>query len=68
MEITHKTKVIYYIVQEGDTFSLIASRFLADPLRFDELVELNRDLLPNPHQLCAGQIIKIPRRANSGAV
>lgn len=50
-----------YLVQPGDSFYLIAQKQLGDSSRWEELFDLNRNLVNgNPRQLRAGQTIILP--------
>jgi tetratricopeptide (TPR) repeat protein len=51
-------KNFYYHIQYGDTLSMIAKRFLDDPLKFVILARYNN--LDNPSRLAPGQRIRIP--------
>ena len=49
-----------YTIQAGDTLSEIASRFLGHASAWHEIHEANRDVLPDPENIPAGQRIRIP--------
>lgn len=50
-----------YLVQPGDSFYIIAQKQLGDSSRWEELFDLNRNLVNgNPRQLRAGQTIVLP--------
>ncbi|MET0026301.1 MAG: LysM peptidoglycan-binding domain-containing protein [Candidatus Thiodiazotropha sp.] len=51
-------KNFYYTVQPGDSLSLIAKKFLNDPMKFVILARYNK--LDNPSRLAPGQRIRIP--------
>lgn len=56
----------FYVVQPGDTLSGLAARYLGSIARFDELFELNRDVLRGPHDLKIGMKLRLPS-ASTGA-
>jgi LysM repeat protein len=49
--------VISYTISAGDLLSLIAEQFNS---RVDDIVNLNRDILPDPNNIPVGVTIKIP--------
>jgi nucleoid-associated protein YgaU len=49
-----------YTIQPGDTLSQIASRFLGSASEWNQIYEANRDDLPDPENIPAGQTIRIP--------
>lgn len=51
-----------YQVQQGDTLSDLAQRFLGSSARYAEIFEANRNILRNPNDLQVGMRIRIPRR------
>jgi len=51
-----------YTVRSGDTLSSIAQSFYGDPTEWRPIFEANRDLLPSPDALQAGQSLRIPPR------
>lgn len=52
-----------YQVKEGDSFYQIAQRLLGDASRWQELLELNSDLVKgDPRKLRAGKVIVLPDR------
>ena len=55
-----------YVVQQGETMSVLAERFLGDSLLFYALARYND--LDAPNQLAAGQTLMIPQRAAVAAI
>ncbi|TMK87321.1 MAG: LysM peptidoglycan-binding domain-containing protein [Actinobacteria bacterium] len=53
---------VRYRVQTGDTLWSLAAAFFGDPSRWPEIARTNRDQIPNPDRLLAGQVIEIPLR------
>lgn len=51
-------KNFYYRVESGDSLSIIAGKFLDDPLKFVILARYNK--LENPSQLAPGDRIRVP--------
>ncbi|MEJ2402662.1 MAG: LysM peptidoglycan-binding domain-containing protein [Candidatus Thiodiazotropha sp.] len=51
-------KNFFYDVQPGDSLSLIAKKFLDDPMKFVILARYNK--LDNPSRLAPGQRIRVP--------
>ncbi len=49
-----------YTVKEGDTLARIAEVFYGDRKAWRRIFQANRDLLPSPHALKPGQVLKIP--------
>ncbi len=49
-----------YRVRRGDSLWTIARRVLGRGSRWKELYELNRDILPDPHHLKPGMVLKLP--------
>jgi tetratricopeptide (TPR) repeat protein len=52
-----------YTVQRDDSLSKLAAQYLGDRFRFHILAKYNE--IPNPSRLAAGQVIKIPGRAQA---
>jgi LysM domain len=52
-----------YKVVAGDSCLSIAKRVLGSPKALEELHRLNPQLGPTPHTLVAGQVLRVPRRA-----
>ncbi|MEW8039654.1 MAG: LysM peptidoglycan-binding domain-containing protein [Candidatus Thiodiazotropha endolucinida] len=51
-------KSFFYNVEQGDSLSIIAKKFLNDPLKFVILARYNK--LENPSKLAPGQRIRVP--------
>lgn len=49
-----------YTVARGDTLWAIAARLLHNGSRWPEIARLNRDRIPNPNVIRAGQVLRIP--------
>ena len=52
-----------YVVQSGDTLSKISKSLLGDPMRYMEILNLNKDILDNPDLIKIGQKLKLPNRS-----
>ncbi len=53
-------KVEYYVIQQGDTLSAIAKRFLGDANAYPRIFEANREVIKDPDLIYPGQKIRIP--------
>lgn len=53
-----------YTVQSGDTLSKIAMQHLGDANAYHKIFEANRDQLDDPDKIQAGQVLKLPPKAN----
>ncbi|MBN2701945.1 MAG: peptidoglycan-binding protein LysM [Methylothermaceae bacterium] len=53
-------QVEYYVIQKGDTLSLIAQRYYGDPMLYPKLFEANREVIQDPDKIFPGQKIRIP--------
>jgi nucleoid-associated protein YgaU len=49
-----------HTIEDGDTLTLLAERYLGNPDRFREIYDLNRNVLDNPDVLPIGQSLKLP--------
>jgi nucleoid-associated protein YgaU len=49
-----------YVLREGESLSRVAKAFYGDAERWRDLVEANKDKIPNPDMVKAGTIIVIP--------
>jgi hypothetical protein len=54
------TREIHHRVQEGETLSGLARRYLGSGTRYRELYEANRDVLASPDALRVGMELRIP--------
>ena len=52
--------IFYYTVQEGDTLSKIAQRYLGDAMAYPKIFEANREVIKDPDLIYPGQKIRIP--------
>ena len=52
---------LVYVVQPGDSLSKIAKEKLGNANRWPEIHELNKDQIPNPNLIRAGQELKLPK-------
>ncbi len=57
--------VTEYTIQEGDTLSSIASRFLKSSSQYPLIFEANRDVLLDPDHVPVGRTIRIPNANRS---
>jgi nucleoid-associated protein YgaU len=53
-------KVEYYEIQQGDTLSAIAKRFLGEASAYPKIFEANREVIKDPNLIYPGQKIRIP--------
>jgi len=51
-----------HTVVSGDTLSKISQTYLGDKMRYNEIFELNRDVLTDPDKIYPGQVLKIPKK------
>jgi nucleoid-associated protein YgaU len=51
-----------HTVVSGDTLSEISQTYLGDKMRYNEIFELNRDVLTDPDKIYPGQLLKIPKK------
>ena len=57
-----------YTVKQGDTLSQIAKCLLGDASRWDEIYQLNQDVIKNPNLIAPGMQLKLPNDAIDGTV
>jgi hypothetical protein len=57
-----------HIVVDGDSLAKLAGRYLDDPRRADEILQLNRGLLSDPQLLPIGVELLIPPRAQDASI
>ena len=53
-------KVDYYVIQQGDSLSAIAKKFLGDANAYPKIFEANREVIQDPNKIYPGQKIRIP--------
>ncbi|MEB3329800.1 MAG: LysM peptidoglycan-binding domain-containing protein, partial [Candidatus Sericytochromatia bacterium] len=49
-----------HTVQQGESLALLARRYLGSADRWQELYQLNRQRIANPHWLYPGQVLEVP--------
>jgi nucleoid-associated protein YgaU len=49
-----------HTVQQGESLAMLARRYLGSAARWQELYQLNRARIANPHWLYPGQVIEVP--------
>lgn len=54
-----------YMVVSGDTLWSLASKFLKDPYRWNELFKQNKDTIKNPNLIYPGQVLVLDRNGPS---
>jgi nucleoid-associated protein YgaU len=57
---TRRGNMFEYTIQEGDTLSDIATRYLGQASAWAQIQEANRDVIPDPDHIPVGQKIRIP--------
>ncbi|HEV3168356.1 MAG TPA: LysM peptidoglycan-binding domain-containing protein [Isosphaeraceae bacterium] len=65
-ETTNDADYPHYQVRPHDTLRTIARDTLGDSHRSDEILEMNRDTITDPHRLTAGQTLILPEDARVG--
>jgi nucleoid-associated protein YgaU len=53
-------KIDYYIIQQGDSLSAIAKKFLGNANEYPKIFEANREVIQDPNKIYPGQKIRIP--------
>ncbi len=56
---------VTYTIKPGESLSAIAQRLLNSAARWEQLYELNRDVLSDPDEIRAGTIITIPHQRSA---
>lgn len=51
-----------YTVKSGDTLSKIAKKYLDNANRYNDIFNINKDILSNPDLIKIGQKLKIPNK------
>ena len=54
-------EVEYYTIQSGDTLWAIASKFLGNGSRYNEIFEANKEVIQDADLIFPGQKIRIPK-------
>lgn len=49
-----------YILRQGESLSRVAKAFYGDPGRWTDIVEANKEKIPDPDRVKAGTVIRIP--------
>ncbi|MBC8421597.1 LysM peptidoglycan-binding domain-containing protein [bacterium] len=57
---SHSTKMGTYTVKAGDTLSEIAQKVMGTTKKTQLLIDLNKDVMPNPDFIRPGMILKFP--------
>ena len=52
----------HYTVQEGDTLTSLARRYLGDEEKADSIYRQNQDVIKTPDQLVPGTVLVIPEK------
>jgi nucleoid-associated protein YgaU len=65
-EVLYRPRRPLYRVRPRETLRGIARDTLGDSHRADEILELNRDIIKDPHSLVAGQVLELPEDARLG--
>jgi nucleoid-associated protein YgaU len=55
-----QAKVDYYVIQKGDSLSVIAKRYYGDAKEYPRIFEANREVIKNADLIYPGQKIRIP--------
>jgi nucleoid-associated protein YgaU len=59
--------VQFYVIQSGDTLSMIAKRFYGNASEYPRIFEANREVIEDPDKIYPGQKIRIPEAAPAQA-
>lgn len=51
---------ITHVIEEGDSLSALAKRYLGDETRAGDIFDSNRNILAQPDRLPAGQLLRLP--------
>ena len=62
IKIADQTIYGIYTVKSGDTLSKLAKKFLNNANRYNDIFDLNKDILKNPDLIKVGQKLKIPNK------
>ena len=58
--VPQKAKAMYYTVQQGDSLSKIALKYLGDMKRYPEIFDANPGVIKDPDKIYIGQVLRIP--------
>ena len=53
-------KVVYYVIEKGDTLSKIAKRYYGDAMSYPKIFKANTEVIKDPDKIFVGQKIRIP--------
>lgn len=56
----NKPKTGTYVVKQGDTLAKIAAKTLGSQARWQEIYDMNRDVIRDPHSVKPGTVMKLP--------
>ena len=62
IKVANKDILGIYTVKSGDTLSKIAKKYLDSANRYNDIFNLNKDVLSNPDLIKVGQKLKIPNK------